>query len=94
MGCRSDLGPCRRPTHVLVRWANALVARPRTAADLHLVFADGHTLCLTLERLRPGLRLTRFNRAVARGTAISNIESALALVWNHLPQASAMPSAA
>ena len=79
--------------HILLRWINALVTRPRGTVDLHNVFADGHTLCLMLERLQPGVRVTRFNRAVARATALGNIEGALALVWNHLPTASAMPSA-
>ena len=92
--CRSDAGPFRRPVFLLVRWINALIAqRPRTPSDLHLVFADGHTLCRMLERLCPGTRLCRFHRAVTRATALSNIEQALSHVWNHLPQASAMPSA-
>jgi hypothetical protein len=92
--CRSDVLMQRRPTFLLVRWVNALTQqRPRTIGDLHLVFADGHTLCRLLERLRPGTHLCRFSRAVTRATAIGNIEQALNLVWSHLPQASAMPSA-
>ena len=93
--CRSDAGPQRRPLPILVQWANALVQqRPRSAGDLHLVFSDGHTLCLLLERLRPGTRLCKFNRAVTRTTALANLEQALSLVWNHLPSPAAMPSAA
>ena len=44
--------------------------RPRTPSDLHLVFADGHTLCRMFERLCPGTRLCRFHRAVTRATAL------------------------
>ena len=93
--CRSDLPPQRRPLFILCRWVNALVEqRPRTPGDLHLTFSDGHTLCLMLERLRPGTRLRKFSRAVTRATACGNLEQALALVWNHLPSPSCMPSAA
>ena len=78
----------------LLRWVNTLVPRQREAHDLHLVFADGLTLCSVLQRLRPATQLVRFRRAVTRGPALSNIEEALALVWQYSPQASAMPSAA
>ena len=97
VACRSDLplSAQRRPIFLLVKWVNALIQqRPRTPEDLHLTFADGHTLCLLLQRLRPGTRLCKFSRAVTRATAMGNIEQALALVWNHLPTPSAMPSAA
>ena len=84
----------RRPAWTLLRWVNTLVARRRETHDLHLVFSDGLTLCTVLERLRPGTSLVKFRRAVTRGTALSNLEQALALVWQHQPQSSAMPSAA
>ena len=61
--------------------------------DLHLVFCDGSTLCALIERLRPATKLVRFRKALTRGTALANIESALALVWQHAPQSCAMPSA-
>lgn len=71
-----------------------LVAPPRHPEDLHLVFSDGATLCILLERLRPSTRLVKFQRAVTRTTALRNLEQALALVWQHSPQACAMPTAA
>ena len=82
-----------RPLRILLRWLNTLVQPARTVSDAHLAFANGLTLCLLLERLRPGARLIRFHRACTRGTALPNIESALALVWSHGPQHRAMPSA-
>ena len=83
-----------RPKGLLLRWINTLVVPPRQLSDLHLVFSDGSTLCLLLERLRPATRLIKFRRAVTRATAIQNLEQALALVWQHSPQACAMPTAA
>lgn len=79
---------------VLLSWVNVMLHRPREAHDLHLVFADGLTLCLVLQRLLPGTRpLVRFKRAVTRGPALSNIEQALAHIWQLSPQSSAMPTA-
>ena len=83
----------RRPVFILLRWVNALVHRPREVQDLHQVFTDGLTLCSVLQRLLPGTQLVRFRRAVTRGAALSNIEQALAQIWQLSPQASAMPSA-
>jgi hypothetical protein len=84
-----------RPKALLLRWVNTLVAPPRTASDLHLVFSDGATLCAVLERLRPAaVGLVPFRRAVTRATALRNLEQALALVWQHSPQSRAMPTAA
>ena len=82
-----------RPTSVLLRWINTLVSPARSARDVHLVFANGLTLCLLLQKLRPSTHLVRFPRALTRGTALSNLEEALALIWQLGPHVRSMPSA-
>ena len=83
----------RRSLRLLSRWIGTLVKPVPAERDLHLVFCDGSTLCALIERLRPATKLVRFRKALTRGTALANIESALALVWQHAPQSCAMPSA-
>ena len=76
----------RRSLRLLSRWIGTLVKPVPAERDLHLVFCDGSTLCALIERLRPATKLVRFRKALTRGTALANIESALALVWQHAPQ--------
>ena len=83
----------RRPISLLLRWVNTLLKPPRDERDLHRAFSDGLTLCALLQRLRPSTNLTPFVRAPTRGTALANLEQALALFWQHSPQVNAMPTA-
>lgn len=83
----------RRPLWLLLRWINSLLTRQCDAHDLHMVFSNGVTLCSILERLHPSSHLLRFTRALTRSAALSNIEQALALIWQHSPNPSAIPSA-
>lgn len=83
-----------RPPCLLANWINALLPMklPYTVKDLHLAFADGHTLSLLLERLGCGPRKSK--QAEPRvATVHRTLEHALNLVWMLNPNPSAMPTA-
>lgn len=95
---------CRRPTSLLVKWINALLApdqSPRSSGNLHYAFADGRTLWLVLSRVgathgvsNAVLRACDSGHRIGRSALMSNLEQAITFIWNRFrPTPSAMVTA-